>query len=182
MLTRPDLRGRGNPLAAIDKDHPDNQGLVSWLLAMPGNDSGSVWYDIAGNFNGTLTGMDGSHGWFPATHQDGENGVVGDDAPPERYVGWALVGRQRHEHAALQLARRQRQSISRVHGRRGLLQSTALPNQNPESHQKSAAGLRRALAADARQRASVGPRRLTADHGAVPGGQRRAASARGAVG
>lgn len=46
-------------------EHPLNDGLVLWLLSLPGLDGGRQWFDLKGLNHGTLTNMTtvGTSGW-----------------------------------------------------------------------------------------------------------------------
>lgn len=54
-------------MSAVNWNHPLNEGLSSWHLVGDGTVSGPTWYDLCGNYHGTLTNANINTCWYGST-------------------------------------------------------------------------------------------------------------------
>lgn len=74
----------------VDWGHYLNRGLGSWFLASGGESGGTLWRDLCGRYEGTLTNLDPVECWSPATRQ-GHRGALRTDGV-DGYVSLAGGG------------------------------------------------------------------------------------------
>lgn len=60
----------------INQNHPLNKGLLAWWLVVPQWNGGTVWRDLTGHSNGTLTSMAPSSDWVTPSDRRGGWGAL----------------------------------------------------------------------------------------------------------